>query len=100
MTTTAAAEMAGYDFVSCRELRHAWQYGPTRRDGQNVTRELFCLRCDTVRVERFTFERDGYLRKLGNRYVYPDGYALKGTQAPVAAQAARAYSVLSRLGGR
>lgn len=95
-----AVEMAGYSFVSCRELRHAWEYGQTRRDGDVVHRELVCLRCDTLRVERFTFEPDGHLRKSGNRYVYTDGYSLKGTQAPEVAQAARLYSVLARLGGR
>lgn len=92
-------EMASYDFVACRELRHAWAIGQTRRAADIVTRDLNCLRCGTVRVERFSLDRDGYLTKVGNRYVYPENYALKGTSAPEVARSARVYSVLSRLAG-
>lgn len=71
------------DFLVCRDLKHAWE---VTEDFHEVTdnrdthafigREVSCIRCDTVRSERYQLTKDGLVRS-GTSYLYPEGYKLE-----------------------
>ena len=60
-----------YRFSECRHLMHAWEHSGWLRPPGELVQELVCLRCGTVRIDRFnvrSFER------VGRSYTYPNGY--------------------------
>ena len=76
--------------IECRDLRHAWSH-----DGDadiefasavevRFVRVLRCIRCDTVRSDRYLI-RSGHVDKLGASYVYPPGYQIPTGAADPAA---------------
>lgn len=77
-------------FLDCRDpgLRHAWQrlndfhvQGKSREGGVQIThiaRDEVCMRCGTVKHERFERTATGGLYKSGQSYEYPEGYLLPG----------------------
>jgi hypothetical protein len=68
------------DYLVCRNLGHRWVlFGWFTKLGE-VHRKLDCERCDAERTDRWT--RNGM--RLGNRYLYPDGYRAQA-DAPVTA---------------
>lgn len=69
-------------FLVCRDLMHAWDVSEdfhevvdNRRGQVFIAREVFCTRCDTVRSEKYSQDKDGLVR-IGTRYEYPEGYKL------------------------
>lgn len=73
----------GYKYTTCRHYLHAWDHDKwllftgVKKKGQRPTKELHeelvCLRCGTVRVDRYSprsFER------IGRSYYYPDDYIM------------------------
>lgn len=76
-------------FVDCRDpgIRHAWQRlnnfhtVPGHNEAGTVIKHLgrdtVCMRCDTVKRERFDLTRNGVV-KTGTTYDYPQGYLLPG----------------------
>lgn len=92
---------AGYAYVTCRDLRHAWLQDATVGSPEGeVSRTLTCSRCGTVRTETYVISRrGGFISKTGHKYKYPEGYLLKrpGVTAGQTAQQARLIGILSRL---
>lgn len=72
------------NFLTCRDMRHAWdleqdfyvEAKATVKTG-NIRRRLRCLRCDMKRVERYVQMKWG-LEKVGQSYVDPEGYRIHG----------------------
>lgn len=65
-------------YLMCRDVRHAWDvstdYYVTASKGTRPTeiqRTLTCLRCGTLRVERYLPTRNAGLDKVGQTYRYP-----------------------------
>lgn len=72
--------------LACRTIRHAWAvdqpfYKVDVEGGEKramyVERRLGCMRCSTVRVLLYRVH-DHWLEQLSSRYIYPEGYHLKG----------------------
>ena len=62
-------------YSTCRTWQHAWEPTTVERQGGEYVQGLRCLRCTTerfVKVNARTGHRDG------NKYLYPEGYLLKG----------------------
>lgn len=66
--------VTNYDYVTCRELSHAWDPGGyDERPGTfGVARVLRCLRCETKRHD--IYGPRGVL--IARQYKYPDDYQL------------------------
>ena len=76
-----------YAYMDCRDLRHAWarEDDEVKESGRGVVNEfsrvLVCMRCGTTRKDDFIVirrDRQNYVARLGARYVYPKGYAVRG----------------------
>ena len=86
-------------FIQCRDLRHAWSVdndfyvwdNPSEVRALTIARDLVCLRCGTVRRQRFVQRRWG-LERLGNNYSYQDGYQVHGV--PEGLKPAQAVSIV------
>lgn len=76
-------------YLDCRDpgLRHAWKLlndmhvtQMSKEKGgivQGLGRESQCLRCSTVKHERFVVTKQG-IEKIGQSYEYPEGYLMPG----------------------
>jgi hypothetical protein len=69
-------------FLICRDLKHAWEVSEDyhevvdqRDTSAFIAREVYCIRCDTVRSERYQLTKDGLVRSRTS-YEYVDGYKL------------------------
>lgn len=76
-------------FLDCRDpgLRHAWMREndfhtiPLEQAGKKLAalgREEVCMRCGTVKRERFVVLPGGVLEKISQSYEYPEGYLMPG----------------------
>lgn len=72
------------NWLICRDMRHAWEvsqdFHVVKQTGtkvQHLRRTLSCLRCETLRNERYIISRYG-VEKEGQSYTYPDQYQLEG----------------------
>lgn len=79
----AAMQEVSDPFLICRDLKHAWEVHTDyhevvdeRDTSAYIGREVFCIRCDTVRSERYQSTKDGLVRTRTS-YEYVDGYQLK-----------------------
>lgn len=76
------AQLEGYSFGACRDLRHRWGRHPhlaTDQGGRILLRVVQCDDCGTLRTERFRVNARGHIvMAMGARYNYPSGYRLKG----------------------
>lgn len=82
------------NWVMCRDMRHAWSIEhdffvePSQVVGrkiESIRRELVCMRCGTMRIERYTKGKYG-LDKVGQHYQYPDHYQIPGVPRGVKPQ--------------
>lgn len=62
-------------YSTCRTWQHAWEPTTVERRGGDYVQGLRCLRCTT---ERFVKVNARTGDRAGNRYLYPEGYVLKG----------------------
>lgn len=76
--------MSAFDtgFLDCRDMGHSWERASDttkERSGGIVSfsRALRCVRCGTVRQDRYSVGVDAVSAK-GKRYTYPKGYVVKG----------------------
>lgn len=61
-------------FRDCLDIGHPWIRGNSEPLGNGDWERSFeCPRCDT---KRFQVLSRGYI--VGNRYIYPEGYGIKG----------------------
>lgn len=65
-------QLAGYRHLRCRDLKHAWEPVGYFRGPTGTHRELECLRCGTVRTDRWNYGG------VSRSYDYPDDYRLDG----------------------
>lgn len=75
-------------WVVCRDMLHAWavenDFHVTpmatvgRKSIMHISRELVCMRCGTVRKEKYHLSARGGLEKVGQSYEYPEGYQIPG----------------------
>jgi hypothetical protein len=69
--TEETVPLEGYQYIECRDLRHAWTvlgwYPGTDGD---MRRRCSCFRCGTIRVETI----EGWVTR--RVYYYPEGYHL------------------------
>lgn len=72
------------NWIMCRDMRHAWEvdedFHVTKGQGLNIAsvrRTLVCVRCETLRVEKYHSLKWG-LEKVAQHYVYPDNYQIHG----------------------
>lgn len=75
--TTPTAEEEGLSkyrdaYLACRDLRHAWDLSGFFHAGGEVVRELTCLRCQTVRTDRWSRS----FLDVRRSYEYPPDYRL------------------------
>lgn len=63
------------DFITCRDLMHAWKIVAWYREDHEVRRVLECQRCHSERHDRWG-PRSG--ERLGSSYAYEDGYQVPG----------------------
>ena len=69
-------------FLLCRDLMHAWaviedfHQVPESQDRRAyIARVVCCIRCETVRSERYQSTKDGLVR-TNTKYDYTPGYTL------------------------
>jgi hypothetical protein len=77
------------NIMMCRDFRHAWAvevpYYKVEdveggvRGALYVERTIACMRCDTKRVE-FYRVLETRLERLHSKYVYPEGYMMRGAK--------------------
>lgn len=75
-------------WVMCRDMLHAWavenDFHVTplvtvgRKSIIHISRELVCMRCNTIRKERYHLSARGGLEKVGQSYDYPEHYQIPG----------------------
>jgi hypothetical protein len=66
-----AVPLEGYDYIECRDLRHAWTVlGWFMGTDDRMKRRCRCIRCGTVRVDTI----EGWVTRRS--YDYPAGYHL------------------------
>lgn len=76
-------------WLACRDMRHAWailnnfhvpesQQEGGRKKVVIIFRDLVCMRCETVRHEEYHPLKSGFLDKVYQAYVYPEGYQIPG----------------------
>lgn len=79
-------------YLECRDLMHAWKVeqdflirdAGTRRKLGIVRRLLCCTRCETRREDLIWMKT---FARLSSRYIYPDGYGVRGNHRGVVSKA-------------
>lgn len=72
--TEQAPDPQSYEFLTCREVGHAWDPGgfDDRKGTFGIARILSCLRCPTQRHD--IYGARGAL--ISRQYKYPEGYQM------------------------
>ena len=66
--------LRGYstDYIECRDIGHIWRQAEAYIEGQELVRQLTCMRCDCIRTD--IIGRFGLLRRRS--YEYAEDYHL------------------------